>query len=145
VRRRVLPLLALLALLAGCGGEDGARGAAATTATSAIALGRAPAAEGEVVVRGEASPQTHGPFVLHGRYRARFEQAAPEDPGLDFTQQTPFVARLDPHATSDADRSTRLFRTAARTGERTITADGKLFLDVEFGDFPYVIRLTPQR
>jgi hypothetical protein len=56
------------------------------------------------------------------------------------------VARLDPHADrDDGGRDTvRLFKSAAGSGQVTIRAEGRLYLDVEFGDFPYVIRLTPE-
>jgi hypothetical protein len=37
-----------------------------------------------------------------------------------------------------------LFEKAAASGEAMIRAKGRLYLDVEFGDFPYVIRLTPK-
>ena len=73
----------------------------------------------------------------------RFEQIAPEDPGLDFTTQTAFVAALDHRAEQDGPGSVRLFRAAARTGRRTVTASGRFFVDVSFGDYPYAIRLTP--
>jgi hypothetical protein len=97
-------------------------------------------------VRGEASPGTHGPYELSGTYVARFQQYAPEEPDLDFAGQTPFVARLDPHADrDDGGRDTvRLFESAAGSGQVTIRAKDRLYLDVEFGDFPYVIRLTPK-
>jgi hypothetical protein len=133
-------------LLAGCG--DGTVGGdpPPTAASVTPALAKAPRLPGEIVVRGETSPGSHGPYALSGTYVARFEQYAPEDPDLDFADQTPFVARLDPHADSDAGarRAVKLFQSAAGSGETTIRATGRLYLDVEFGDFPYVIRLTPK-
>ena len=76
-------------------------------------------------MQGEASPASHGPFELSGTYDARFEQQAPEDPSLDFTAQTPFVARLDPHAErDDAPGTVALFDDAARTGEVTVERGG---------------------
>ena len=110
------------------------------------ALAKAPAKPGEILVQGQASPATHGPYELSGTYIARFVQYAPEDPRLDFAGQTPFVARLDPHAESDdgGRRTVKLFESAAASGAATIRATGRLYLDVEFGDFPYVIRLTPK-
>ena len=96
---------------------------------------------------GRRRPARTAPYELSGTYTARFEQYAPEDPNLDFAAQTPFVARLDPHADSDAGakKAVPLFETAAHTGTATVRANGRLWIDVEFGDFPYVIRLTPKR
>jgi len=98
---------------------------------------------GEVIVRGEASPASHGPFRFDGRYTVRFEQIAPEDPGMDFAAQTPFVASADRRAEVEDGGSVRLFRDAARAGETEVTLHGRLYIDVSFGDFPYAIRLTP--
>ena len=98
---------------------------------------------GEIVVSAQLSPQSHGPFEFDGRYVARFEQIAPEDPELDFGTQTPFVAMLDRKQQQEGAGSVRLFRAATRTGRRTVTLHGRWYLDVSFGDFPYAIRLTP--
>jgi hypothetical protein len=142
VPRRAL-LLAALVALAGCGGGT-VKGTPPPTASSAkVALLAAPKRPGEVIVRGEASPASHGPFTFDGRYRVRFEQFAPEDPNVDFTTQTTFVAALDKHAEEDGDGSVRLFHAARRTSARTVTLHGRLFVDVTFGDFPYAIRFTP--
>jgi hypothetical protein len=148
VLRALTALLAVAALvLAGCGDGTVAGDPPPTTTSVTPALAKAPRKPGEILVKGEASPGTHGPFQLAGTYTARFQQYAPEDPDLDFTGQTPFVARLDPHADSDdGGRDTvKLFESAAGSGRVTIRAKGRLYLDVEFGDFPYVIRLTPKR
>jgi hypothetical protein len=148
--RRIALLATLLATCiagSGCGdgGTVGGQAPPATTVTPQLAKG--PKADGEIVVRGEASPGSHGPYELSGTYKARFEQYAPEDPNLDFAEQTPFSARLDPHASSDAGarKAVPLFEAAVRTGTATVRANGRLWIDVEFGDFPYVIRLTPER
>lgn len=102
-----------------------------------------PAAPGEIVVAGEASPASHGPYEFEGEYTVTFEQRAPEDPNLDFTQQTSFVADLDTEAEIPRSDSVKLFEEAEAKGERTLTIDGTFFVDVSFGDFPYVIRFTP--
>ena len=146
---RQLAVVALVAglLLTGCASErasDPAPGPAATRAAEP-AWARAPARRGEIVVRAEASPRTHGPFELRGRYTARFAQFAPEDPALDFSQQTSFVAALDRRPQAPGAGSVRLFRAARSGGERRVRLRGRYYLDVEFGDFPYVIRLTPAR
>jgi hypothetical protein len=149
------PTAIVLLVAAGCGatacgggaatGDSRSATAAAAQRAARPALARAPKRPGEIVVRAEASPATHGPFALDGRYVARFEQIAPEDPKLDFTTQTAFVATLDRRPQQEGTGSVRLFRAAARTGRRTLTLRGRWYLDVSFGDFPYAIRLTPAR
>src|SRR5436305_4157291 len=135
--------LVAIAIL-GCGSGGGrvkGTGSAPDDRPSAakVALLREPKRPGEIVLHGEASPADHGPFALHGRYVARFEQYAPEDPRMSFRDQTPFVAAL----VRGHGKRRRLFRTAAATGRTTISAAGSWRIEVSFGDFPYVIRLTP--
>jgi hypothetical protein len=142
--RRLL-LLAALATLAGCGTGVQKGTPPPTSSSVKVALLAAPKRSGEVIVRGEVSPGSHGPFTFDGRYRVRFEQFAPEDPKLDFTDQTSFVAAADRRAEEDGDGSVRLFSDASRTGSKTVTLHGRYFVDVTFGDFPYVIRITPLR
>jgi hypothetical protein len=143
----------VLLVAAGCGatacgdtssdGNAGSKTAGTAQRAAHPALARAPKRPGEVLVQNEASPASHGPFALNGRYLARFEQIAPEDPRLDFTRQTAFVATLDRRPEQEGAGSVRLFRAAARTGRRTVRLRGRWYLDVSFGDFPYAIRLTP--
>lgn len=146
--RRTLPALIAAALIvAACGGRTTSGRTASTAAgddaAARPALAETPKRAGEILVQGQASPASHGPVTLDGRYIVRFEQIAPEDPNLDFTGQTAFVAVLARH-TQQADTGTkRLFRTAARSGRTRVTARGKYWIDVQFGDFPYAIRLTP--
>jgi hypothetical protein len=130
--------------LAGCGSNGGrVKGTGSvpndSPTASKVALLSAPKRPGEIIVHGDASPATHGPFTLHGRYVARFEQYAPEDPKLDFGGETPFVAAL----VRGRDTRKKLFRAARASGRTTLTADGAWQIDVSFGDYPYVIRLTP--
>jgi len=143
----LLAALPALALGAGCGGDGGAAPAPPPRSqTDAVApLARAPARAGEVVVRGQASPASHGPFRFDGTYRVRFEQVAPEDPGLDFGSQTSFVAALHRRAEVEDRGSVRLFSKAAARGERRLRLRGRFFVDVAFGDFPYALRFTPVR
>ena len=144
VPRHVL-LLAALAVLAGCGSDE-IKGTPPPKASSVkVALLQAPKRPGEVILRGDASPASHGPYAFDGRYRVRFEQFAPEDPRMNFADQTAFVAMLDRHAGEEDAGSVRLFRTARRTSARTLTVRGRYFVDVTFGDFPYAIRFTPVR
>lgn len=136
-------LLLVAALLVGCGETLDRASPPPSPATARPALLRAPARPGEIIVRGEATPATHGPYRLHGRYLVRFEQYAPEDRALDFGGQTSFVAALQRRA-GDATGAVRLFRAARRTGRRVIRLDGRYFVDASFGDFPFVIRITPR-
>ncbi len=131
-------LLVLVLALASCGSDDDP----ATIPPATQQLVRQAKQPGEVVLRGEASPRVHGPVTLHGVYRVRFEQVAPEDPTLDFAAETPFVVRLQPEQGAGGRT---LFKAAAATGQRTIALDGRYLVDVSFGDYPYAIRFTPLR
>jgi hypothetical protein len=146
-RRTVPALLAAALIVTACGGGTTSGRTASTAsgddAAARPALAQAPKRPGEILVQGPVSPASHGPVTLDGRYIVRFEQIAPEDPNLDFTGQTAFVAVLDRHTQQAATGTKRLFRTAARTGRTEVTARGRYWIDVEFGDFPYAIRLTP--
>ena len=141
--RRAAPLVVALVLLAGCGSHAAAPTKPPDPAKAKVALLQAPRRPGEIIVRGDLSPASHGPYAFDGRYVVRFEQFAPEDPNVDFTAQTAFVATLDRSAEQDGPGSVRLFRAARRTGRRTLALHGKLFVDVSFGDFPYALRFTP--
>jgi hypothetical protein len=142
-RPTALPLFAALALLAGCGHQAPRPAPPPDPAKAKVALLQAPRRPGEIVVRGDLSPTSHGPFTFDGRYLVRFEQFAPEDPSTDFTDQTAFVAALDRRAEQDGPGSVALFHAARRTSRRRVTLHGRLFVDVSFGDFPYAIRFTP--
>jgi hypothetical protein len=144
LRRRV-PFLLALAALAGCGGGAEAPAPPPPASKAKVALLQEPRRAGEVIVRGDASPASHGPFTFEGRYVVRFEQFAPEDPNMDFTGQTAFVVTLDRRAEQEGAGTIRLFRAARGTGRREITLHGRLFVDVSFGDFPYALRFTPAR
>lgn len=148
--RPILLLVALLALAAaGCGGRGDDRtsdspGAATTAPKTALPrLGQRPATPGEIVVSGEASPATHGPYTFDGRYLVRFEQVAPEDPKLDFSSQTPFTAALT-RQEGDQRGAIELFQAARPSGRRELAIRGRYFVDVSFGDYPYVVRFTPR-
>jgi hypothetical protein len=141
--RLAVILCAVLALLAGCAGtNDRYRPQADATAQADPSLARGARAPGEVVLRGEASPRTHGPIELDGRYTVRFQQYAPEDARMDFSGQTSFVVTLQRR---DRRPAVRLFHAARATGRRTVTLHGRYLVDVSFGDFPYVLRLSPVR
>jgi hypothetical protein len=138
-----VPLVVALVLLAGCGSEAAEPTKPPDPAKTKVALLKAPKRAGEIIVRGDLSPASHGPYAFDGRYVARFEQFAPEDPNVDFTAQTAFVATLDRNAEQDGPGSVKLFHAARRTGRTTLALHGRLFVDVSFGDFPYAIRITP--
>jgi hypothetical protein len=143
VPRRTPIVVALV--FCGCGGAATKPTPPPDPAKAKVVLLQAPKRPGEVIVRGDLSPASHGPFTFHGRYVVRFEQFAPEDPNVDFSGQTAFVAALDRRPETDGPGSIRLFRAARRTGRSTLTLRGRLFVDVSFGDFPYAIRFTPER
>jgi hypothetical protein len=143
MRRAFLVALLAGAVTAGCGSADPPQRTTAADARHAgPALLRAPRRAGEIVIRGDATPKTTGPYVLTGTYRARFEQYAPEDARLDFSGETAFVADLE---RTEGVPAVRLFRAAARSGARTLRLHGRYYVDASFGDYPFVIRLTPER
>jgi hypothetical protein len=138
-------MLALVGLLAGCAAEAPSPAPPPDAAKTQVALLQAPKRPGEVLLRGDLSPASHGPYAFDGRYVVRFEQFAPEDPDVDFSGQTSFVATLDRRAEEEGAGSVTLFHAARRTARRTVTLHGRLYVDVSFGDFPYAIRFTPVR
>jgi hypothetical protein len=138
-------MLALVGLLAGCAAEAPGPTPPPDSAKTQVALLQAPKRPGEVLLRGDLSPASHGPYAFDGRYVVRFEQFAPEDPDVDFSGQTSFVATLDRRAEEEGAGSVKLFHAARRTARRTVTLHGRLYVDVSFGDFPYAIRFTPVR
>ena len=133
-----------LPALAGCG-DGGDRVTTTRTVAQAALPGLAtrPPEKGEIVVRGEASPESQGPYVFDGRYLVRFAQYAPEDAALDFSAQTPFSASLTPRR-DDPRGGRKLISGAAGRGRREVELHGRYFLSIDFGDFPYVVRFTPR-
>lgn len=139
-------LLATLAAAAGtgCGDDSGPSTASTAPTNSALpALASRPPAAGEIVVRDDSTPATHGPYAFRGRYLVRFEQYAPEDAALDFSEQTPLAVTLQRRA-GDPRGASGLFVEARRSGRRVLVIRGRYVVDVSFGDFPYVIRFTPR-
>jgi hypothetical protein len=142
MRPRHLAIVLAGTVVAGCGGT-GVPSTSQAPGSNAPrpALLTAPRRPGEVVVSGDTAPKTAGPYAFHGRYRVRFRQYAPEDPSTDFSGQTPFVVDLE---RSPGMPVIHLFKAAAAHGERRLTLEGRLYVDVSFGDFPFVIRFTPE-
>jgi hypothetical protein len=136
-------LLAAVVVLAGCDADATKPTPPPNPAETKVALLQAPKRPGEVLIRGDLTPASHGPYVFDGRYVARFQQFAPEDPNVDFTDQTAFVATLDEHAQEEGAGTVKLFHAAARTGRKTLALHGRYYVDTSFGDFPYAIRFTP--
>jgi hypothetical protein len=140
----LLAALAATAFTACGGGNDRSTASTATARSGALpALATRPPAKGEIVVRGDISPATHGPYTFRGRYVVRFEQYAPENPALDFSGQTPFAVTLQRRA-GDVRGAIGLFVAARRSGREVLVIRGHYVVDVSFGDFPYVIRFTPR-
>lgn len=140
--RLALPLLVLALCAPACGGNDAA--APTPTPDGDPALARKAPAKGEILIRGEFSPASHGPYDLDGEYVVAFEQFAPEDAKLDFRQQTSFVATLNREAEFETRDSIRLFKASRQAGRKRFELHGRYFVDVSWGDFPYVIRFTPR-
>jgi hypothetical protein len=135
-------LLALTIVIAACGGKSATPPpAAGPGAQGAPALLKQKVRKGEVMVDAEYSPHRDGPYRFDGTYLVRFAQYDPEAPRMSFTDQTPFVAYLS--GLGRRPKKIALFHQAAAGGERTMRLHGNYFVEVSFGDFPYVLRFTP--
>jgi hypothetical protein len=135
-------LFVLTIVVAGCGGKSATPPpAAGPTAPGAPALLKQKVQKGEVMVDAEYSPHRDGPYRLDGTYLVRFAQYDPEAPRMSFAGQTPFVAYLT--GPGRRPQKITLFHQAAAGGKRTMRLHGKYFVEVSFGDFPYVLRFTP--
>jgi hypothetical protein len=144
--RRALALVLLLAAAGpvACGdGDPSATPTKPATGADYPTLAARPASRGEIVVKGESSPATRGPYAFDGTYSVRFAQIAPEDPKLDFSGQTPFTATLE-RRQGDPHGAIKLFSAARASGRRKLRIHGRYLLDVSFGDFPYAMRFTPR-
>jgi hypothetical protein len=135
-------LLALTIVAAGCGGKTATPPpAAGPTAQGAPALLKQKVRKGEVMVDAEYAPHRDGPYRFDGNYVVRFAQYDPEAPRMSFAGQTPFVAYLT--GQGRRPKKVALFHQAAAGGRRTVRLHGNYFVEVSFGDFPYVLRFTP--
>lgn len=138
--RRWQLLLLLLIALAGCGSDASTPATTSTASSGKPALASDTAEPGEIVLQGELSPKTHGPIDFDGRYRIRFQQYDPTNPDVRFGDQTPFVVDLQKRLGVPA---VHLFKDAAAAGATSRALHGRYWVDVSFGDFPYVVRFTP--
>lgn len=135
-------LLVLTIVVAACGGTSATPPpAAGPSAQSAPALLKQKVRKGEAMVDAEYSPHRDGPYRLDGTYLVRFAQYDPEAPRTNFADQTPFVAYLT--GLGRRPKKIALFHQAAAIGKRTMRLHGSYFVEVSFGDFPYVLRFTP--
>jgi len=132
-------------LIFGCGGE-----AATTTSdpqasevsepTGMPELAAKPKRRGEILIKGETSPTTYGPFSAAGPYNLRFEQYNPP-PGVSIGQLGPFVASTVTE--SGGTPIDNLVSTTDPRGRYQVYLSGRFFIDVAVADAAYVIRLTP--
>ena len=135
-------LLALAIVIAACGEKSAtAPPEAGPHAPGAPALLKRKLGKGEVMVDAEYSPHRDGPYKFDGTYLVRFAQYDPEAPRTSFAQQTPFVAYLT--GPGRRPKKITLFHQAAAGASRTMRLHGTYFVEVSFGDFPYVLRFTP--
>jgi hypothetical protein len=135
-------LLALTIVIAACGGKSATPPpAAGPSAQGAPAMLKQKVRKGEVMVDAEYSPHRDGPYRFDGTYLVRFAQYDPEAPRMSFAGQTPFVADLT--GLGRRPKKIPLFHQAAAGGKRTMRLHGNYFVEVSFGDFPYVLRFTP--
>jgi hypothetical protein len=139
---RHVPVILIAGLLVGCASGASPRAAVPTPGKPPLVATRA-ASKGEILVRGDSSPASLGPYAFAGRYLVRFAQYAPENPKIDFTGETPFTAALTLRD-GDPRGAIKLFQQARAGAERSMALRGRYFVEVSFGDYPFVIRFTPQ-
>jgi hypothetical protein len=110
------------------------------------AISRAPLRRGEVLVTGDTAPKSFGPYDFEpGLYTFRFEQFAPELPGLDFaTEASSITVSLDRQPRVTAPDSVLLVNSSQRTGDNQASLSGKYYVDVNSADHSYVLRFTPR-
>lgn len=148
IHRKFVPLtlcalLVLAVVIAGCGGSSPTPPpAAGPSAAGAPALLKRKVRKGEVMVDAEYSPHRDGPYHFDGTYLVRFAQYDPEAPRTSFAHQTPFVAYLT--GLGRRPKKIILFHQATAGASRKMRLRGTYFVEVSFGDFPYVLRFTPQ-
>lgn len=117
----------------------------AETGVRRPALTRPRVREGEVLVSGDTAPKSLGPYRFEpGTYTFRFEQYAPELPGLDFrTESSSINVTLDRSPRKSAPDSIPLVNSPRRTGDNQVQLSGRYYVDVASADHSYVLRFTP--
>jgi hypothetical protein len=129
-------MVAAAIVFSGCGQGNSPTATVATTPQSQ----RSVQAAGVITIRGDYAPDQHGPYQLHGRYRARFVQLGQ---GVDFATEVPFTAHLQESVADGPGQAVPLFERAAATGSATVTATGRYDVVIDYGDSPYELVLTP--
>ena len=150
----VIVSLAALLGLAGCGSERIITQTVTHTvalpppgqAAKGATLAKQPPAAGEIVVSGNTSPKTFGPYDFEpGTYTFRFQQYAPGQPGFDFeTDASPFAVSLNRRPRTSAPDSQLLVNSAAKDGDNIVSITGRYYIDVTSADHSYVLRFTPR-
>jgi hypothetical protein len=148
-------LLAAVLALAGCGGEriitqTVTRTVAVPTAVRSggaqPSLAKKAPGPGEVLVSGNTSPKTFGPYDFEpGTYTFQFQQTAPDAPGLDFTTDaSPFAVSINRKPRTTAPDSQLLVNSAEARGDNIVSLTGRYYIDVTSADHSYVLRFTPR-
>jgi hypothetical protein len=144
-----------LAALGGCGNERVVTQTVERMVTApaepagtdkAPALLKAPRRPGEILLTGNTSPKSFGPQEFEtGIYTFRFEQYAPDLPGLDYaTDASSITVSLDRKPRVPAADSVVLINSAQKKGESPIYVTGKYYVDVTSADQSYALRFTPR-
>lgn len=148
--------LAAVLALAGCGSERILTQTVTRTvaipaavqhgSSSTPTLAKKPPGPGEVLVSGNTSPKTLGPYEFEpGTYTFQFEQFAPDAPGLDFsTEASPFAVSINRKPRTAAPDSQLLVNSAEPRGDNIVSLSGSYYIDVTSADHSYVLRFTPR-
>ena len=99
-----------------------------------------------MLVTGNTAPKSFGPYRFEpGLYSFRYEQYAPELPGLDFAvEASNITVTLNRQPRKNAPDSALLVNSPQRTGDNIANLSGRYFIDVGTADHSYVVRLTPR-
>ncbi|MFL5884444.1 MAG: hypothetical protein ACJ77M_05190 [Thermoleophilaceae bacterium] len=102
---------------------------------------------GEILVQGNTSPKSFGPYDFEpGLYTFRFEQYAPGISGIDFaTDASSITVALNRKPRVSAADSELLVNATQKQGDNNIYASGKYFVDVTSADYSYVLTFTRRR
>jgi hypothetical protein len=108
-------------------------------------IARRPAGKGEIVIKGDEAPKTHGPYDFEpGAYDFRYAQYAPGRQ-VDFaTEASSFTAVVTRQPGKTAGDTQVLSNATARAGAGTLNLSGKLYVEVQSADYSYVMRFTPR-
>ncbi len=154
--RPVLLLVLACALgIAACGGDTETATVTETESSAAPepkpepvvpSLGTDRRKPGEIVIVSEGA-ESHGPRRFRNSiYTVRFEQFAPDQPGLDFrSESSSFVVQLHRKPGVIDSGTVHLFNATLDKGRTQVTIPGGEFYgDVSSADHSYALRFTPQ-